>query len=185
MSVKAAKEAQFPGQLEGETVKVVFHQHPLVMRKQLILGLLFITLGVLPLDFPQVWANEALAGWLIKLALAVPVVVFLWWFYRWVGWYYTLFIVTDARVVLIRQKGFFDRSVQEWQLNKVYNVNYHINGFQAAIFGFGDIIVKTAIGEFTMPTVHHPVEVHRQLMDAVHAAGGAQRAEFDNSAALM
>src|SRR5207244_3270873 len=111
--------------------------------KSLLLGLLFITLGVLPLDFPQVYANETLASWCIKLALAVPVVVLAWWFYRWVGWYYTIFIVTDGRLVIIRQQGFFDRSVQEWQLNKIYNLNYHINGFQAALFGYGNIMAKT------------------------------------------
>jgi hypothetical protein len=108
-----------------------------------------------------------------------------WWFYTWVGWYYSIYVVTDSRIVIIRQKGFFNRSVQEWQLNKIYNLNYHVNGFQAAIFGYGNITAKTAIGEFNMPLIHHPTDIHRQLMAAVRAAGGGNAAEIDNSATLM
>jgi hypothetical protein len=184
-AAKTATDTQFPGQVDGEVVRFVFHQHPLVMRKALVLGLLFITLGVLPLDFPQVYANPGLADICIKLALGVPVVVFAWWFYRWIGWYYSIYVVTNSRLVIIKQTGFFNRSVQEWQLNKIYNLNYHINGFQAAIFGYGDITAKTAIGEFSMPIIHKPVEIHRQLTEAVRVAGGGVAAEFDNSAALM
>jgi uncharacterized membrane protein YdbT with pleckstrin-like domain len=177
--------SQFPGQLKGEVVKFIFRQHPLVMRKAALLGLLYITLGVLPLDFPQVYANAGLASFCLKVALGVPVVVLAWWFYRWVGWYYTIFIVTDGRLVIIKQKGFFNRSVQEWQLNKIYNLNYHINGLQAALFGFGDITAKTAIGEFSMPLIHRPIEIHRKLVEVVRSAGGGLGAEIDNSAALM
>jgi hypothetical protein len=171
---------EFPGQLDGEVVKLVFRQHPLVMRKTLILGLLIITLGVLPLDFPQIYTNSALAGFFTKLALGLPVVVLVAWFYRWVGWYYTIYIVTDRRIVAIRQKGFFNRSVEEWQLDKIYNINYHINGFQAAIFSYGDITAKTVIGEFRMPIIHKPVEIHRHILEAIQSVGGAQGTPFDN-----
>ncbi len=170
----------FPGQLKGERVELVFRQHPLVMRKALLLGLLAITLGVLPLDFPQIYSSEALAGFFTKVALIVPVIVLIIWFYRWIGWYYSIYIVTDRRIVWIRQRGFFDRAVQEWQLDKIYNVNYHVNGFQAAIFGYGDIMAKTVIGEFVMPKIHHPVDIHRHIMEAVQAAGGPQDQPFDN-----
>lgn len=177
MSAKAAKSVdpaakQFPGQHDGETVKLVFHQHPLVMRKQLIIGLLAILLAVLPLDFPQVYANPQLADLCLKLALMMPVIVLGFWFYRWVGWYYSLYIVTDQRIVEIKQKGFFDRTVGEWQLSDISNVNYHVNGFQAVIFGFGDIMVKTYIGDLAIKTIHHPADIHGQLLLAVREANG-------------
>ncbi len=171
---------QFPGQLEGEVVKLVFHQHPLVMRKALILGLLAILVAVLPLDFPQVYGNPDVSGFFLNVALIMPLVVLVIWFYRWIGWYYTIYVVTDRRIVAIRQKGLFNRSVQEWQLDKIYNVNYHVNGFQAAIFGYGDITAKTVIGDFTMPTIHRPTDVHRHIMEAVQAVGGVHGTPFDN-----
>jgi hypothetical protein len=167
-----AVDKQFPGQHQGETVKLVFNQHPLVMRKALIIGLLAIVLGVLPLDFPQVYASDAISGFFIKVALGVPVIVFAAWFWRWVGWHYSVYIVTNERIVEIKQKGFFDRAVEEWQLDRVQNVNYHISGFQAVIFGFGDITIRTFIGDLIIPTVHHPLKIHEQLQLLVREGGG-------------
>src|SRR4051812_21458712 len=113
---KSKVEKQFPGQHDGEEVEFLFRQHPLVMRKALIGGLLLILVGVLPLDFPQVYSSEALSSFFVKLALFVPLLVLGVWFYRWVGWFYTLYIVTDRRILEIKQKGFFNRKVDEWQL---------------------------------------------------------------------
>ena len=173
MSAKPAKtERQFPGQHEGEEVQLLFRQHPLVMRKPLIIGLLVILVGVLPLDFPQVYSSDQLAGIFTKVALIVPLFVFAAWFYRWIGWYYTVFIVTDRRILAIRQKGLFSRKVDEWQLEGIQSVNYEIGGFQAVLFGYGDIIAKTYIGDLEMKTIHNPAEIHEQLVDAVKRGGG-------------
>jgi hypothetical protein len=172
MSTKASEQKQFPGQHEGEEVQLLFRQHPLVMRKPLIIGLMIILLGVLPLDFPQVYQSEALAGFFLKVALITPLVVLAGWFYRWIGWYYTMYIVTDRRILAVQQKGLFGRKVDEWQLEGIQSVNYEIGGFQAVLFGYGDIIARTYIGDLTMKTIHNPAEIHEQLVDAVKRGGG-------------
>lgn len=165
-------EKQFPGQHEGEEVELLFRQHPLVMRKALVLGLVAILVAVLPLDFEQVYSQPGLASFFLKVALVVPLLVFAAWFYRWIGWYYTVYIVTDQRILEIKQKGFFARKVQEWQLPTISSVNYEISGFQAVLFGFGDISVKTYVGDFEMRTIHKPSEIHDQLVQAVKRGGG-------------
>lgn len=170
-------QPQFPGQREGENVELVFHQHPLVMRKALILGLLAILVGVLPLDFPQIYAWPSVASALTKIALGVPVLVFLAWIYRWIGWYYTVYIVTNERIVEIKQKGFFDRTVTEWQLDKILHVNYRVGGFQAVLFGYGDITVRTVIGDLLIKTVHRPTKIHNELQAIVRRGGGAVAGE--------
>jgi len=170
--MSAKNEKLFPGQHQGEAVQLVFHQHPLVMRKALILGLLAILVAILPLDFPQVYGSPGLASFFIKVALGVPVIVFFAWIYRWIGWYYTIYLVTDQRIVEIKQKGLWDRQVEEWQLDGISNVNYHIGGFQAVLFGYGDITVRTYIGNLEMEKIHRPVEIHEKLLVAVRRAGG-------------
>jgi uncharacterized membrane protein YdbT with pleckstrin-like domain len=175
MSGKAQEkenEKQFPGQHEGEEVELLFRQHPLVMRKALIIGLLLILVGVVPLDFPQIYDSPGLSGFFTKVALIVPLVVLASWFYRWIGWYYTVYIVTDRRILAIKQTGFFNRKVDEWQLDGIQNVNYEIGGFQAVLFGFGDITARTYIGDLQMKTIHKPAEIHEQLVMAVKRAGG-------------
>lgn len=173
MSAKAKpKEQDFPGQHEGEEVVLLFRQHPVVMRKTLIGGLLAILLAVLPLIFPQIYDFETLASICLKIALGMPLLVLLVWVWRWIGWYYTMYIVTDRRILEIHQKGLFDRNVNEWQLDGISNVNYHIGGFQAVLFGFGDITARTYIGDLEMKLIHKPAEVHAQLVEAVKRAGG-------------
>ena len=158
----------FPGQQDGEDVQLVFRQHPLVMRKPLIIGLLLILFAVLPLDFIY-------TGWLftilVKVALAVSAaVLFLYWPYHFLGWYYSVYIVTDRRLIEIKQHGLFDRKVREWQLDLIQNLNYHINGFQAVIFHYGTITAETYSGNLEMPTIYKPVEVHTRLMEIVRRA---------------
>jgi hypothetical protein len=149
------------------------------MRKALVVGLLVIVLAVLPLDFPQIYRVDWLAGALVKVMFGVVALVLAGWFYRWVGWYYTLYIVTDRRILAIRQKGFFDRKVDEWQLDGIQSVNYHIGGFQAVLFGFGDLTARTYIGDLEMRTIHKPAEIHAQLVEAVKRGGGGSTQQLN------
>jgi uncharacterized membrane protein YdbT with pleckstrin-like domain len=170
MSAKTNRTS-FPGQHDGETVQLVFHQHPLVMRKQLIFGLLAILVGLIPLLItPSFEATYALIDASAQFAIAVAVGVAAYWFYTWVGWYYSVYIVTNERLVEIKQKGFFNRKVTEFGLDKVQNVNYHIKGFQAVIFQFGDIVAQTYVGDLVMSTIYRPVQIHQQLVEIVRRA---------------
>ena len=83
-----------------------------------------------------------------------------------------MYIVTDRRILVIRQKGLFNRKVDEWQLDGISNVNYHIDGFQAVLFGYGDITARTYIGDLEMKKIHKPAEIHAQLVEAVRRGGG-------------
>jgi uncharacterized membrane protein YdbT with pleckstrin-like domain len=86
------------------------------------------------------------------------------WFYYWMGWYYSIYILTDLRLIDIRQTGFFNRKVSEVGLDKVQSINYHIKGLQAALLKYGDITVQTYTGDWVLKTVHHPVDVYGHMM---------------------
>ena len=171
-STSSKRDKLFPGQHDGEEVELLFRQHPLVMRKALVFGLLIILIAVLPLDFPQVYSSDSLASFFTRLALTTPLVIIVAWAYRWVGWFYTVYIVTDRRILAIKQRGLFSRRVDEWQLDGIQNVNYEIGGFQAVLFGYGDITARTYIGDLEMKTIHKPAEIHEKLVDAVKRGGG-------------
>lgn len=151
---------EFPGQHPGEGVELVFRQHPVVMRKPLIYGLFFLLLCEMPIVFLP---NSLDLGF--KIFLGGIVLTLAYWFYHWMGWYYSIYILTDQRLIDITQTGFFNRSVREVGLNKVQSINYHIKGFQAAILKFGDITVQTFTGDWVMKSIHHPVDVHSRMME--------------------
>lgn len=165
MAKKAVSSKTFPGQHEGETVELVFHQHPLVMRRALIIGLGLVLVGVL-IPFVQVTSLHDLnPTW--KPLWGVLVIVVAYWFYAWIGWYYTVYIMTDMRLIEIKQHGFFNRKVSEYGLDKIQNINYHIRGLQAVIFQFGDIVAQTYVGDIIMKTIHKPVAIHSKMIEVV------------------
>lgn len=149
---------EFPGQDPDETVVLVFRQHPVVLRKQLIYGMLAILAGLGPL---MLWP---LSNTALKISLILPVLVLLYWFYHWVGWYYSVYIVTDQRLIDIKQKGLFNRKVSEVGFDKIQSINYHINGMQAALLKYGDITVETYASQWTLLNVHKPEAVHQKIM---------------------
>lgn len=159
---KQEQPRQFPGQHPEEKVELVFRQHPVVMRHPLIYGMLAILVGLGPL---LAWPLSNLA---LQIALIMPLLVIVYWFYHWVGWYYSVYIVTDQRLIDIRQKGFFNRRVNEVGFDKVQSINYHINGLQASLLKFGDITVQTYTSNWVLKSIHHPEEVHSQIAAVAH-----------------
>ena len=113
----------FDDQFDDETVLYVFRKHPVVMRKGLVLGLLGPLLGVLPaainpnLGF-SVFFGGLITGCLLGLLIFSP---------SWIGWHFSVFIVTDQRFIQISQKGLFHRSVADLGLQQIQSVNYEVS----------------------------------------------------------
>jgi len=170
MTKKAKNKTDFPGQHDGEEVHLVFHQHPIVMRKALIFGLLFWTLCTVPMAFfiaTWPWYLFA-AGFLIMLIIIG---------YSWIGWYYSIFIISSERLIQIRQKGFFDRSVTDISHNKIQSVNYEVKGLVATMFHFGTIVVQTYVGDLVLRYIHDPQEVQQLLVKNIRATKGVDISE--------
>jgi uncharacterized membrane protein YdbT with pleckstrin-like domain len=145
------------------------------MRRQLIYGMLAILVGLIPLMlFPL--SNIAL-----QIFIATPLLVFLYWFYYWMGWYYSVYIITNQRLIDIQQKGFFNRKVSEVGFEKVQSINYHIKGIEGALLKFGDISVQTYSDvEWKMTSIHHPEYIHAELMDMTHrVANGSPKSSTE------
>ena len=99
------KKRAFKEQFDDEEVELVFRKHPIVMRKGLILSSVAILLGVVPALFkPEFsWFFGGLgAGLVLSVLVFMPF---------WIGWYFSIYIVTDQRLIQITQKGLFHRSM--------------------------------------------------------------------------
>ncbi len=167
-SAPAAQNPAFPGQHEDEDIRFVFRQHPLVMRKALILGLLALLVVILPLDFPFSYEVNGLSGLFVRIDLYTLLVVLAYWVYRWSLWYYSVFIVTGERTVSIRLKSFFRREVNVVFHGSVHGVDYKVPGLQGALFGYGDISMNTWVGNFAIECVHKPADLHEKILQVIH-----------------
>jgi hypothetical protein len=92
--------------------------------------------------------------------------------YFWIGWYYSVCIVTDQRFIQFKQKGIFkSRSVNDIALNRILSVNYEVSGMMETLLGFGTIIVQTFAGDFILKNVPHPAENHQKIATIVKESG--------------
>ena len=157
----------FADQFDDEEVLFVFRKHPVVMRKGLIYGLLCPLIGVLPTVFmPSYGMGVFVDGLLIGMAFGV--VVF---FPSWIGWHFSVFIVTDQRFLQIKQKGLFSRSVSDLGLRQIQSVSYEVAGLQETLLGFGTIIMRTYVGEIIIHDVHHPAKIQKKFVGILRDLG--------------
>jgi hypothetical protein len=118
-----------------------------------------------------IWQGNVNLLWGAPIGLAVGLVIF---FYHWVGWYFSVFIVTNERIRQTTQRGLFGKSVIDLNLSKVQNISYNIPGFTGEAFGFGTIVLQTMVGDMIVNKVAHCERVYNELSDAIHAAGGGE-----------
>ncbi len=161
----ANQHKYFDDQLEDEEVLFVFRKHPVVMRKGLIIAMLAILLGTLPsLIKPEyIYLFGGLAG-----GLLLSVIIFS---PFWISWHYSVFIVTDQRLIQITQKGLWRRSVVDIGLNQIQMVNYEVGGLQETLLGFGTIMMQTFVGDLVIHDVHHPATIQKKILTILRDKG--------------
>lgn len=166
---RANKARSFAGQHKDEQVILVERQHPIVMRRQLIFGMLIILVGILPWAWATATVSDFtwVANWFLLLALAI---LAFYWLRTWVGWYYSVYVLTSSRIMIVQQRGFFSREVSELSLHNIQNVNYKITGLQASLFGYGNIVVETLSGgkPLRLRKVPKPVRLQQAILEVIH-----------------
>jgi signal transduction histidine kinase len=166
------KQKYFEDQFDDEEVLFVFRKHPVVMRKGLVFGMLGPLVGVLPaaikpdLGFGFFFGGLA-AGFLLGILIFIP---------SWIGWHFSVFIVTDQRLIQITQKGMFHRSVIDMGLNQIQMVNYEVAGLQETLLGFGTISMQTFVGDLVIHDIHHPGKIQKKLLKILREQGIAANA---------
>ncbi|HEX7368408.1 MAG TPA: PH domain-containing protein [Candidatus Saccharimonadales bacterium] len=175
----------FDDQFDDETVLLVFHKHPIVMRKGLVFGMLGPLVGILPaavnpnLGFGYFFGGLG-GGILLGILVFIP---------SWISWHFSVFVVTDQRLIQITQKGLFHRSVVDMGLTQIQMVNYEISGLQETLLGFGTMILQTFVGDLVIHDVHHPAKIQKKIMQILREQGittqprmpaGAQAIPDDN-----
>lgn len=166
-------EQAFDGQREGEDVVLVFRRHIIALRKGFYSILIPFLIASLPtLVFP----GELLYLWIALGGLVFGLILF---FYHWIGWYFTIFILTNQRLRQSTQKGIFGKSVIDLPVSKIQNISYTIPGLSGEIFKFGTIVIQTYVGDLILDLIEHPNEVYNRLQDVAVTANNQSNAGND------
>lgn len=155
----------FDDQLDGEELIYVFKKHPIVMRKGLIYASIAILLGTLPSlikpEYSYLFGGLA-AGFVLAAIVFMP---------SWISWNFSVYIVTDQRLIQISQKGFWNKSVVDIGLNQIQMVNYDVSGLEETLLGFGTITIQTFVGDLVIHDVHHPAKTQKKLLAILREKG--------------
>lgn len=164
----------FEDQFDDEEVLYVFKHHPVVMRKGLVFGMLGPLIGVLPSlvltytkpDFASlgVFFGGLAAGFILGGLIMLP---------SWIGWNFSVYIITDQRFLQIKQKGLFHRAVADIGLSQIQSVNYEVSGLQETLLGFGTIKLQTYVGDLVIKDVHHPDKIQKKIATILRDLGFA------------
>lgn len=171
--IKTSPVKYFEDQFDDEEVMYVFRRHPIVMRKGLIFGSIGLLVGplyTLILTFTNIdnpptmtfFYLSFVASILLSMLLFLP---------AWMGWHFSVFIVTDQRFIQITQHGFFHRNVSDLNLNLIQSINYDIDGIEQTLLGYGTITMQTYVGDLVMGHIHHPAKTQRKIVDILRDVG--------------
>lgn len=84
-------------------------------------------------------------------------------------YYLTVWVITNLRIVDIKQWSFFNREVSSFLLVRVQDMTTDVSGLLATIIGFGTLSVETAgkDDDFRMSGVAHPEGIRDTIMAQV------------------
>lgn len=164
----AKKQYDFEGQRDDEELLFVFRRHIIAMRKGFWLLLIPFTISALPVF---IWPTTLEIYWSPLIGFGIGLILF---FYHFLMWYYTVYIVTNQRLRQVTQRGFFGKDVVELGLSKIQSISYNVPGLGGEIFGFGTIVVQTFVGDLVINKVEHPERIYNKLQDAVAAIESTQ-----------
>jgi len=155
----------FDDQFDDEEVLFVFRKHPIVMRRGLIYAGFALLLGTVPSLIKPTYAvyfSGLAAGLALSFFVFLP---------AWIAWHFSVFIVTDQRLIQITQRGLFHRSVIDMRLNQIQMVNYEVAGLQETLLGFGTIMMQTYVGDLVIRDISHPAKIQKHLLEILRQQG--------------
>ncbi len=155
----------FDDQFDDEEMLMLFRKHPIVMRKAIVFASLALLIGTLPALIKPTYMFF-FGGLAIGFALAFIIM-----FYSWIGWHFSVFIITNQRLIQVTQKGLWTRSVVDIGLDKIQTVSYEVRGVQETLLGFGTIVVQTYVGELVIHDVHHPKTIQKRMSEILRDLG--------------
>lgn len=166
--------------LPGEKVITVIHRDAFIAVKRvlsfaLLLALPIALIAMINNLFPAL--SERIWAWPALLLALSAYLFFIWllFFFSLIDYILDVWIITDKRIIDIRQNGFFSRTISEMHLSRVQDVSSETHGFFPTFLKYGNVIVQTA-GEHNklfFEEVNHPEHIRDILMKIVseqHAA---------------
>lgn len=154
----------FPGQESNETIFIYTRRYALAFLPIFLMIFLMAILGMLIILFLN---NFLPYNVIVFLGSGFLLFTLLFTLVEFFDFYFDVYIVTDRRVVTIRQERLFNRTIDQLLFEDVQDVEARSKGFFETIFSYGDVSIQTAGAKpnFTFAQVAHPNEISAIILD--------------------
>ncbi|MFA5359985.1 MAG: PH domain-containing protein [Patescibacteria group bacterium] len=135
--------------LPDEKIIKILRKDTFVLFVRFVLGVLLIGLpalaGYTTLNlYPNLLLGEISYPLILIAVSGYILFIWLFGFFTFIDYYLDIWIITNQRIIDVRQEGFFSRTVSELKIAKIQDVTSELKGFFQFIFRYGDVHVQTA-----------------------------------------
>ena len=113
------------------------------------------------------WENSLYQPLMILFGSAYFLSIFMFFYSYFVTFYLDVWIITNDRLVDIRQVSLFSRTIAEVDLYQIQDATSEVMGFWASIFNYGNIYLQTAgpVPRFVLYNVYDPNHLREKILD--------------------
>lgn len=167
----------FEGQEAGEEIILFLRPHVVTLVPFFIITVFLIFAPVIFGLAARFFGGELAflsGGQKIILNIFWYLVVFAYAFYRFIFWYFNVYILSNERVVDFDFRGLLHKEVAYAKLNQIQDVSPKMIGFFSTFFHFGNVHIQTAAErpEFEFHHVARPDEVAHAILENVRKEEG-------------
>jgi len=127
---------------DDEELVDLVRRHGLNFLPAALLAMLLLALPFFLLFLLWQWKNIGLLLFVFLLAVGVLAMIRVL-----LVWYYNALVITNQRVILYKQKGFFERQVLEAEYGKIQDTSYIFKGLWQTLFHFGSLRIQVVNSE--------------------------------------
>ena len=165
---------------EGEQVVRETRKHWFFFCAELLPYILFALVPFVLARILRLWAPTALyAPYVQPNAPYMHVVFGLWLLALWTSawstftlYYLNVWVLTNRRIVEIKQRGYFNREVSSLLLSRVQDTTTDVQGLLESLLGMGDITVQSAgaLDKFHMHGIPNPEHMRDLILSTAQTA---------------
>jgi len=168
----------FESQEKGEKIILLLRAHVVTLVPN-VLEIIFLIL--LPLLLPAILKALGInlfetmaARQVFWIYVAWYLFVFGFTFYKFIFWYFNVYLLTNERIVDFDFRGILHKETSYANLSQIQDVSPKVIGFFGTFFHFGNIYVQTAAAkpEFEFHHVARPDNVAKEILEQVRLEAG-------------
>ncbi len=150
--------------------RIIYRKHWLILfRRTWLPGLLFwFAVAITVLRIFNLW-----------LALALTLLIFLWWLYHYMDWRNDIYQVTSEKLYDIERKPLGREERREAPLERVLSITVEREGFIPILFNFGNVVIDVSGERFTFDNIFNPIQAQQDIFWRMDTLKRKRQAEQD------